>query len=191
MVTVTSPAAEMPPPLPSPTRRVSRDRAVGDRHVAIRRDAAAVPVQVTRDRAGGDRHVAISLNTAAVSVAEFPEIVLVVTVTSPVAQMPPPRPAWTAIAEFPEIVLWVTVRHPKRRCRLRGRSPHPARFCDIVLLVTLTSPAEMPPPRPPAVFPEMVLEVTVRSSTVRIAPPSPSTSPPISLRPPIVTGLSV
>ena len=85
-VTVTSPTAKCRRP-PVASRRVSRDRAGGDRHVAtVRNAAAAAARRVSRDRAGGDRHVATRRKCRRrPGVAEFPEIVLEVTVTSPLA----------------------------------------------------------------------------------------------------------
>ena len=101
------------------------------------------------------------------SSAEFPEIVLEVTVTLS-AEMPPPEPYPQGFhAQFPEIVLELTFT-------LDAEMPPPnqsAEFPEIVLEFTVTLDAEMPPPKP-AEFPEIVLEFTV-TLDAEMPPPLP------------------
>src|SRR5262245_57297651 len=101
--------------------------------------------------------------------AEFPLTVLRSTVKLPeVLSMPPPSPTDPTVA-FPVIVLSMTVKLPERFA--------------------------MPPPYDwtvdePTLLPLIVQAETDKVSLLRIAPPSPATSPPVSVRPLIATVLS-
>ena len=87
-VSVTSPVAQIPPPLANSRGAVAADGALGERHVATGRNPAAAGVTsrgaVAADGALGERHVAVGKNPAAVGafLEGFREVLLPLTVLS-------------------------------------------------------------------------------------------------------------